>query len=142
MGNLLFYFGMKQAIVASAQIHDRVASSRRDFQSQVDSSNLCHAAEELLRLISELKVATIVQEVSDSKQESFDLRFVYDKEVQHSERIIAKLSESVYPLLESLEQHYYRSCTTWGFAPDAKRDADSEAGRDNAVALDANMTDD
>lgn len=92
-----------------------MATSRRDFESQVDSSNLCHAADDLLRLVSELKVAVIVQEVTDSKEESPELRGVYDWEVKSTERSIAGLSENVLPILESLETHYYRSCSTWGF---------------------------
>lgn len=98
----------------SCQIQDRVTSLQRDFAGEVDSANLCRAVEDLLRLISDLKVATIVQEVSDTKQETFDLRTIYDKEVKATDQMISSLVLNLHPTLDALEHHYYHSATTWG----------------------------
>lgn len=91
-----------------------MASLQRDFASEVDSANLCRAAEDLLRLISDLKIATIVQEVSDTKQETTDLRTIYDKEVKSTDQMISSLVVNLHPILDSLEHHYYHSATSWG----------------------------
>lgn len=102
-----------RSIIDSCTIKDTVGVMRGEFESQVDTSNLSKAAEGILRLISELKVACIAQEVTDTKQEYHDLRSVFDTEVKATERTIASLSESILPVLETLENHYYRSCTKW-----------------------------
>lgn len=81
----------------------------------------------------------IVQEVNDSKQESHELRGVYDAEVKAAERVIASLSETVLPILESLETHYYRSTTTWGFeTPKRSPDEDQPVETSSASAAAAN----
>lgn len=111
----------------SCQIQDRVASLQRDFAGEVDSANLCRAAEDLLRLISDLKVATIVQEVSDTKQEAVDLRAIYDKEVKAADLMISSLVVNLHPILDELEHHYYHSATTWG----VKQHKDPASSADN-----------
>lgn len=91
-----------------------MASLQRDLAAEVESANLSRAAEDLLHLISDLKVATIVQEVSDAKQETMELRTIYDQEVKATDQMIASLAVSLHPALHALEHHYYRSATAWG----------------------------
>lgn len=150
MSNLIFYLHIsltfllpfKKSIVSSCKIQDRVSGLRGEFQSQVDTSNLCKAMEDLLRLISELKVASIVQEVTDNRQESYELRGVYDNEVKFTERAIHSICENLLPALESLEAHYYRSCTTWATNQDAVTDNDQQRDRHVANPDDVTMADD
>lgn len=131
-----------RSIIDSCTIKDTVGVMRGDFESQVDTSNLSKAAEGILRLISELKVACIVQEVTDTKQEYHDLRSVFDTEVKATERTIASLSESILPVLETLENHYYQSCTKWSSSmtrvSNVNMDSDDKSNNNKHRATDGN----
>lgn len=58
-------------------------------------------------------MASIVQAITDIKQESHEFRGLCDTEVKEAQKALSNLSENILPVLESLENHYYRSCTTW-----------------------------
>lgn len=100
-------------LVSSCSIRDRASNARSDYQSQVDAATLAHAADELLRLIAELKVATIVQDVSESKQEASEMLSFYDVETRQALHEITTLKDAVASSLASLEPHYYSSVTRW-----------------------------
>lgn len=84
-----------------------------DFQSQVEAANLAKATDDLLRLVSELKIAVIVQGVKESEDECKDMRTLYDKEKKTSFHELGKLRDNVASTLSALEKHYYASCTRW-----------------------------
>lgn len=127
---------VNQEVVASCAIHDRVSSFRCDVKSQVESGKLCKAVENVLELISELKVATIVQDVTDCNQESQELRGLYDTEVKYAHTALFMLSENITPMLESLEAHYYHSCASWGFDGDDRDTVDDDiAERDDVGTM-------
>lgn len=84
-----------------------------DFQSQVEAANLAKAADDLLRLVSELKIAVIVQEVKESEHECGEMRGIYDMEKKASFHELGKLRDNVSSTLSALEKHYYASCTRW-----------------------------
>lgn len=124
----------------SCEIGDRVATARADFQAQVQTANLMHSLESMLRLVSDLKVATIVQEVSESKQESNELRAIYDGESKVTRNAIGALREQLATTLAALETHYYRSCTTWGFSDATGKHHDKD--QPNLPEPDVDMKDD
>lgn len=99
--------------MSTCEIRDRGANARADFQSQVEVANLAKAADELLRLVSDLKIASIVQEVKESKQECAQIRTNFEKETWHSLNELSILRDSVSSTLASLEKHYYGSTTRW-----------------------------
>lgn len=100
-------------VVRSCQIEDKASNARADFQSQVEVANLAKAADELLRLVSELKVAVIVQEVRERSQECKMTRATYDSETFQSLNDMSELLGNVTIGLGALEKHYYTSATRW-----------------------------
>lgn len=98
-----------QDVVASAKVRDKASNARAEFQSQVESANLAQAAEGLLRLISELKTAAIVQDVTDSTQEATETRNSLEAETRSALAELGVLRDSVANTLSALEKHYYRS---------------------------------
>lgn len=101
-------------VVGCCEIRDKATNARKDFQSQVESANLAKASDELLRLVSELKIAVIVQDVQESEKECMEMRSIYDVEQKTSLGELGKLRDSVSASLSRLEKHYYASCTRWG----------------------------
>lgn len=81
-----------------------------DFQSQVESANLAKAADELLRLVSELKIAVIVQ---DGRENVKEVRAILEVERGALPTEMRRLRESVGGTLATLEKHYYASRTRW-----------------------------
>lgn len=100
---------------------DRTSNARSDLKIQVDTANLARAADQLLRLISDIKVATIVQQVRESKQESSEMRAFYDVETRNALAEVTALRDAVGGALEGLEKCYYASCTRWGIGDDAQQ---------------------
>lgn len=99
-------------MVNCCQIQDKATNARTDFQSQVEVANLAKAADELLRLVSELKIAVIVQEFLERNRECSLMRNVYDQETRHS-LSVGELLGNVANALTKLEKHYYSSTTRW-----------------------------
>lgn len=100
----------RQDVVSCCNIQDKATNARTDFQSQVEVENLAKAADELLRLVSELKIAIIVQEVKEGNTE---MRQVYDQETRQSLHDLGELRGNVANALGALEKHYYASTTRW-----------------------------
>lgn len=103
----------RQDVVSCCNIQDKATNARTDFQSQVEVANLAKAADELLRLVSELKIAVIVQEVKESNFECSEMRHVYDQETRQSLHDLGELRVNVATALGALEKHYYTSSTRW-----------------------------
>lgn len=100
-------------MVSCCEIQDKATNARTDFQSQVEVANLAKAADELLRLVSELKIAVIVQEFLERNSECMVMRNVYDQETRHSLHDMGELLGNVSNALSKLEKHYYASTTRW-----------------------------
>lgn len=100
-------------MVNACQIQDKTTNARTEFESQVEVANLAKAADELLRLVSELKIAVIVQEVLERSQECKDMRSIYDHETRNSLNDMGELLGNVTSGLGALEKHYYSSTTRW-----------------------------
>lgn len=98
--------------MSCCEIRDKATNARMDFQSQVEAANLAKAADDLLRLVSEMKIAVIVQEVKESEAEFTEMRAIYDVE-KASLNEMNKLRDNVASSLSALEKHYYASCTRW-----------------------------
>lgn len=99
--------------MSSGEIRDKASNARAEFQTQVEAANLAKAADELLRLISELKIAAIVQEVKESNQEASEMRAIYEVENRQVVNELRNLRDNVSSALSALEKHYYQSCTQW-----------------------------
>lgn len=108
-----------QNITTSCVIRDRASNARADYQAEVEAANLARAADELLRVISELKIAAIVQDVTEGKKEATELRALFDTDMKQSVHEIGRLRETVANSLSALEEHYYASCARWGVADES-----------------------
>lgn len=102
-------------ILQSCLISDKATNARADFQSEVEAANLARAADELLRLISELKIAVITHmDGKECKVENLEMKAYYDGLTKLSLNEVKTMKESVADCLSGLERHYYDSCTRWG----------------------------
>ena len=90
-------------------MRDKTSDARAEYQAQVEAANLSQAAEGLLRLISELKIVAIVQEVNESIQEASETCSLFDTETRRALAELGVLRDSVASTLVSLEKHYYNS---------------------------------
>lgn len=84
---------------ASCAVKYTIVVMSGDFEIQVDTINLSKSAEGILRLNSAFKVACIVQEVADTKQEYHHMRSVYNKEANVTECTISSLIETILHML-------------------------------------------
>lgn len=98
-----------QDVVASGEVRDRASNARAEFQAQVEAGNLAKAAEGLLRLISELKIAAVVQEVTETNREVTEMRTMYEFETRRAVSELGTLRDNVAATLTALEKHYYSS---------------------------------
>jgi hypothetical protein len=96
-------------VIRSAEVSDQTSNARAEFQTQVDAAGLAQAAEGLLRLISELKVAAIVQDVSATTGEAEQTRTALMHHSKTAEDELIQLRDDVGRLLARLETHYFRS---------------------------------
>ncbi len=95
--------------IASAEISDRATNSRNEFQAQVETAKLAQAAEAILKLNSELKIAMIVQDIGESSQDDRATKKAFDEDTRKAKEQMASLRDNVATTLTALEQHYYRS---------------------------------
>lgn len=102
-----------QDLVASCEISDRASNARAEYQTQVEAANLAKAADELLRIISELKIAAITQNYNEIKMESTTIQVYFDNFSRGMIKEVVALRENVGKTLRILEKHYYESCTRW-----------------------------
>lgn len=92
-----------------AEITDHASSTRAEFQTGVDAAALAQAMEGLLRLISELKVAAVVQDVSSTERENAEVRSLLSQHPMEATAELTKLKDTVLTALTELEAHYYES---------------------------------
>jgi hypothetical protein len=95
--------------VRSAEVSDHASNARAEFQTRVDAASLAQAAEGLLRLISELKVAAIVQDGPSSAREAAEVRAGLEAGAKSVGVELAGLRDDVAQLLSIVEDHYYES---------------------------------
>ena len=95
--------------IASAEIADRATNSKNEFQAQVETAKLSQAAEGILKLNSELKIAMIVQDMGESSQEQRATKKALDEDTRKAKEMLGSLRDNVASTLTALEQHYYRS---------------------------------
>ncbi len=98
-----------QNTVASAQVKDKASNARAEFQAQVETANLASAAEGLLALISELKTAVVVQDISESDREAKNTKKALDDDVKRAFSELKSFRDTIATTLSSLERHYYES---------------------------------
>ena len=98
-----------QNVMASAQVRDSASNARAEFETQVEAANLTHAAEGLLRLISELKTAAIVQDVQTTNHEAQETKTGFENETRQVISELKHLRDNVAATLSTLEKHYYSS---------------------------------
>lgn len=96
-------------MISASQIQDRASNARCEYQAQVGAANLALAAESLVRLISELKSAMIVQDIGESTQDERSAIGALGADTRRANDELIRLLDSVSTNLSSLEQHYYSS---------------------------------
>lgn len=75
----------------------------------MDASTLAQAAEGLLRLVAELKVAAIVQDAKSTGEEASEVRKELGELIKRSSAELGALRGSVDEALLALEKHYFQS---------------------------------
>ncbi|CAN8075704.1 unnamed protein product [Agarophyton chilense] len=106
-----------QDLVASCQISDRPSNARAEYQTQVEASNLANSADHLLKLIADLKVAVVTQNLAEVKTENRYMQTFMDKNSHEMLTHIVNLGDAIAKTLRLLENNYYASCTTWNHNP-------------------------
>jgi Surfeit locus protein 5 subunit 22 of Mediator complex len=96
-------------VVRSAEVSDHASNARAEFQTRVDAAGLAQAAEGLLRLVSELKVAAIVQDTTASADEAAEVRATLESHSRTSTAELAALRDVAAEHLAALEEHYFES---------------------------------
>ncbi|PXF40346.1 Mediator of RNA polymerase II transcription subunit 22 [Gracilariopsis chorda] len=102
-----------QDLIASCEISDRTSNARAEYQTQVEAANLANSADQLLRLISELKIAAITQNIPEIKSENRTMQVFFDQTGRKMLKEILTLRDETAKTLRLLEKHYYESSTTW-----------------------------
>jgi hypothetical protein len=105
----LCFHSLWQDVVRGAEVSDQTSNARAEFQTRVDAAGLAQAAEGLLRLISELKVAVIVQDANATSSEAEQVRSALKTHASISAVELRQLRNDVGDLLQKLETHYYQS---------------------------------
>jgi mediator of RNA polymerase II transcription subunit 22 len=106
---LVRIFDNLQDVIRSAAVSDQTSNARAEFQTQVDAAGLAQAAEGLLRLISELKVAAIVQDARATTGEAEQTRIALTLHSTTAEDELRQMRDDIGRLLTELETHYYQS---------------------------------
>lgn len=88
---------------------DRASNARGELRAQVETSKLTTAAEKILKLTSELKIALIAQDVGESWKDDCASKQALDSDSRRSKDELVKLRENVSSMLTQLETHYYKS---------------------------------
>eukprot|EP00171_Calliarthron_tuberculosum_P017061 IDg17061t1 len=96
-------------VILSAQIHDRATNARGEFLAQVSTANLAMASESLVRLISELKLALIVQDVGEASEDERSSMTALSADTRRALDDLCRLRDNIAANLSALERHYYAS---------------------------------
>lgn len=94
----------------NAEVEAQAAvNARAEMQTRVDAAGLAAAVEGLLGLVSELKIAAVVQDVAGSASEIASVVDELGKAASSATEELNELRDSVGIGLTELEDHYYRS---------------------------------
>mmetsp|Transcript_36297 Transcript_36297/g.88657 ORF Transcript_36297/g.88657 Transcript_36297/m.88657 type:complete len:155 (+) Transcript_36297:626-1090(+) len=96
-----------QEIVQAAEVRDEISDARAEYQIEVEAANVAQQCEGLLRLISELKVACIAQDVSGMRQDAQQVTATLQNEIKAINRLLDGVGDQTRALLGDLEQHFY-----------------------------------
>jgi len=95
-------------------VSDTATNSRGELRAQVATAQLTCAAENVLKLTSELKIALIAQDVGESWKDDCASKQALDSDSRKSKDELVKLRENTASLLANLERHYYTSIPNVG----------------------------
>lgn len=96
-------------MIRNAEVSGPATNARAEFQTRVDASALAQAAEGMLRLVAELKVAAIVQDIKSTGEEASEVRKELGELTKRSSGELSALRSSVDEALVALETHYFQS---------------------------------
>jgi hypothetical protein len=96
-------------VVRGAELSEAAGNARAEFQTRVDAAGLVAAAEGLLRLVAELKVAAIVQDAATTTAEAAEVRAALEGHARQSTAELLVLRDDVATALEELETHFFAS---------------------------------
>lgn len=122
----------RQDVVSNAEVTDPTGNAQAEFQIRVDSEGIAQAAEGLLRLISELRIAAVVQDVASTSKEADETRRAFDLQIENATTQLETLRDTVSDLLSRLEDHYYSSTCAVPQVPSATgTEVEGERARDS-----------
>ena len=98
-----------QNVIKASEVGGRAESARGALTIEVEATNLVSTCEALLRLTSELKVASIAQDVQSGSKERAQLREKQDRDATEAVEGWTQLRNKVQGTLKELETHYYHS---------------------------------
>jgi len=88
---------------------DPAAGSVSALRTEAATASLAAAADELLQLISELKVAAVVHDVANGAKDAVSVKEGLERSRRIAEEALRVLAGRSAALLRELEVHYYKS---------------------------------
>jgi len=99
-----------QNVVEAAVVEDRAMNAIGEYQVEIEAANIARSCEDILKILSEIEIASITQDTSGAVQDIEKVILpLYKNIVNSTEMTLGALRDGVNTSLQQLERHYYSS---------------------------------